>query len=260
VKLYPLLARSPSVDRLVVELMGLEVGECRNRRSLKHDEQVVSPTGGVPAVDSDLQAIVAGLTTIAERYGYPEPGRDNGASDAEWSEFLHREMQITPHEAANDDLWHFFTCVLAPDLTRWRWNIEPADKPSDRWITVSHRGRNCFGRLWWRCEALKLPTEENPYTLIHQLKEDEFVQLMERPWLASHGQLSRISAQVLLERDAVEPIPNRGRHFREMQKQLLRLGAFIEFGALDEGQLRMLVGDVFRRSRVEQPVSRRIRS
>jgi hypothetical protein len=154
-------------------------------------------------------------------------------------------MEVTPHEAAGGGLWHFMTCVLVPDLVLWRWGSGEDETSMDRWVTVRHRGRNCFGRLWWRAEVLRTPGNENPYLTIHELKEDEFVQIMERPWLAGNRSLSTTTARMLIEHGKRNPKSNRPLFFREVQKRLLRMGAYVEFEALDAKTLEALLSEVF---------------
>src|SRR5438045_1813088 len=112
--LFPILPRSESVDQLVMKLMGLSVAECRARRSFSHSAAIFSPLGGVPVSESKLSELAADLTAMSERFGYPGKCLDTRSSDAQWSECLHRKLNVTPHEAAKDEMWHFMTCVLLP--------------------------------------------------------------------------------------------------------------------------------------------------
>src|SRR5262249_30807052 len=150
----PLLPRTQKIDELVVELINSGVSACRSRRAFSHPAMTFSPTGGIPASEQDLDSLASGLTQIAERFGYPATCEDTRSTDAFWSEFLHKNMEISAHEAAKDEVWNFMTCILVPDLVKWRWNLEEdeAEGPTERWVTIRRRGRNCFGRLWWRSE------------------------------------------------------------------------------------------------------------
>lgn len=244
-KLFPLLGYSAKLEDSVRQLMRMSVDECRKSRSYTTSGCIFSPTGGAPVTETELRKIADELTGIAKEFGYPARISDKRAADASWSEYLHRNVLITAHEAAKEELWQFFTCLLVPDLVRWRWDVDPDGAISDRWVTVRHRGRNCFGRLWWRCEILKIPNDPSPYNLVHALKEDELTQIMERPWLAGHRLLSRAAAKTLIEQDQLKPIQNRGLFFRDVQKRLLRLGAYLEFEALDEQSLQSLLSGVF---------------
>ncbi|MCG3776027.1 MAG: hypothetical protein JW395_2876 [Nitrospira sp.] len=243
-KLFPLLPRTPEIEELAVRLMSLSVSACRSKRALSHPSAVVSPTGGTPASDKDLRTVANEMTAIAEKHGYPGECTDTRPADADWSEYLHRNLDISPHEAAKDEMWNFMTCILVPDLVRWRWDIDDADSPSERWITIRRRGRNCFGRLWWRSEILGNDSEK-AYAIIHELKEDEFVQIMERPSLAGNKLLSRSAAQLLVDFGQKRPKLNRALAFREVQKRLLRMGAYIEFESLGKEKVRALISEIF---------------
>lgn len=243
--LFPLLPRLESIDQLAVKLMGLSVAKCRESRGLSHPSQIFSPLGGAPVTERELSELAEKLTAISERFGYPGKCLDTRSNDAQWSEHLHRNLDVTPHEAAKDEMWHFMTCVLVPDLVRWRWESDGADVPSERWITVRRRGRNCFGRLWWRSEILANRLSKNPYEIVHELKEDEFVQIMERPSLAGNRSLSRSAAQALIEFGRRNTKANRANIFREVQKRLLRAGAYLEFEAIREDSVRALLSEFF---------------
>lgn len=245
--LYPRLERSDDVVELAARLGSLSVEDCAKERRLSHPRAQPSPTGGVKATNAKLQSIVENLTAIAMKHGYPEEQRRNTSADAEWSEWLHRNLDVSPHEAAGDAMWHFFTLVLVPDLVRWRWGATKEDSASDRWVTVKHRGRNTFGRLWWRSEILRMPDAESPYQLVHELGEDEVVQILERPSLAGHLKLSRLIGRKLIALELPDGV-TRGDVLRENQIRILRLGAFVDFQSLDEEALAQLADETLEKS------------
>ena len=231
--LYPRLERSDDLVARAIELGALSVKECHARRRRSDPGAIYSATGGSRATQPQLEAIARSLTDIAVGHGYPEERQRNTGADAEWAEWLHLNLDTSAHEAALDGMWHFFTVALVPDLVRWRWGATKGESTSDRWVTVKHRGRNAFGRLWWRGEVFHDPQAKSPYHLVHALGEDELVQIMERPSFAGNRQLSRITAQSLLQAEREHPGINRGMVLRDYQKRMLRLGAFTDFQFLD---------------------------
>ena len=248
--LYPHLVRSVEVERLAAELAALTIEDCRRRRATSHRQAVYLPTGGsAKASEQHLQELASALTQIAESHGYPREQARNTDADGEWAEKLHLMLKVTPHQAAHDGMWHFMTLVLVPDLVRWRWGVtSDGDRVSDRWITVSHRGRNTFGRLWWRSEVLLVLGSQEPYTLVHALTEDELVQIMERPSLSGNRRLSRITAELLLKTSAANPKISRADLLRDQQKRILRLGAFLELQMPSDAELKELVRETFKKS------------
>lgn len=261
--LYPHLARSPDVERLARELACLSIAECRRRRATSHRRAVYLATGGTArASEPHLLEIAAGLSAIAERRGYPQEQARYTETDAEWSEFLHRNLRVTPHQAAHDGMWHFMTLVLVPDLVRWRWGVsQNADQVSDRWVTTRYRQRNTFGRLWWRCAILTSPNSPEPHRLIHALGEDELVQIMERPSLAGNRRLSRTTADILLKFAEADRDLNRPQLLRDQQKRILRLGAFVEFQVLSDESLAEIVRHTFEESVAslrEEPIGNKL--
>jgi hypothetical protein len=243
VVLYPRLERTPELERQAASLAELSIYDCRKRRGLSHQRAVYGSTGGLQATESQLREVASGLTEIATEFGYPSRrSQDVAKIDACWSEWLHRNMSLSPHEASYDSVWHFVTVVLVPDLVVWRWGSRSGGAGMDHWVTVKHRGRNTFGRLWWRAEVLILAESENPYRLVHELGEDEHVQIMERPLLAGNCLLSRATASELVHLRQKKPIKG---VLREYQKRMLRLGAFTDFQSLDEEATTNLVREVF---------------
>ncbi len=243
-KLYPLLEYSKEVESEAMELARLSVDDCRQRRKSEHPSAFYSALGGNRCHPNDLHEIQESLTEIARQYGYPEETPHHGLVDAKWGIWLHENLDITPHEASKDSVWQFLTVALLPDLVRWRWGEAESKEASDRWITVRHRGRNTFGRLWWRCEILINPEHEKPYSLFESLREDELVQIMERPSFAGNRMLSKTTASVLIAHHDAYPKVNRMLLLRDYQKRMLRLGAFIDFQALDQNETRALAEEI----------------
>jgi hypothetical protein len=244
--LYPRLERTPELERQAASLAELSIEDCYGKRGVSHPRSVYGSTGGLRATEPHLREIASGLTEIAEKFGYPTSRKKDVASiDAQWGEWLHRNMLLSPHEASYDSLWHFVTVTLVPDLVVWRWRSRSGSAGMDHWVTVKHRGRNTFGRLWWRAEVLLLPDDANPYRLVHELGEDDHVQIMERPSLAGNCQLSRTTACEFIRLRQEKPAKRRNDLLREYQKRMLRLGAYTDFQSLDAGSTAALVKEVF---------------
>jgi len=242
--LYPKLPLTTSVQKLAQRLGAMSIDACYTQRALAHPEAVYSATGGSKAAISDLERLVGRLSEVATKNGFPaEAKRAHIQTDREWAVVLHQEMSISPHEASNDGIWHFICCVLVPDLVRWRWGEVTDGGISERWITVRRTGRNCFGRLWWRGELLRSP--DGGYDLLNELGEDEQVQMMERPHLVGHRELTHQTALALKFHPRAKAESNRSELFRDVQKRLYRLGAFIEFEALERKTIALMVSDVF---------------
>src|SRR5436190_86977 len=140
----------------------------------------------------------------------------------------------TAQEASEEDAWSHLTCCWLLDMAAWRWG---GIGDSDR----RFRGdvnRNTFRRLWWRAEVL------GPGIDLTSLGEDELVNIMERPTVASNRRLARALAGQFLSR--VERGGEHGRMFvmREAGKWLVRLTPIIDFNSLDDAELNAVVGDV----------------
>lgn len=229
----------PRLDReqtrnLLDEARELTVAEIAERMPNEEVRTTSSALGGLEIAHDDLAALRAATIDLAAEHGYPSPGRELPRFDALCAREVHSRLGISPHEASEDDAWSHLTCCWLLDIAAWRWG---GIGDSDR----RFRGdvnRNTFRRLWWRAEVL------GPGIDLASLGEDELVNIMERPTLASNRRLARALAGQFLSR--VEHGGEDGRMFlmREAGKWLVRLTPIIDFNSLDDVELNAVVGDV----------------
>jgi hypothetical protein len=156
---------------------------------------------------------------------------------------LHSRMRISPSEAARRGTWEFMTCVLLPDLVRWRFPGERGESSPDRYFAGR---RNTFQRLWWRAYLLRDDSrQDNSYALLALLGEDEIVQILERPNLAAIRNLTlHVGAGLLAAVDRHARIPRRVL-IREAQKHFMRLSSFLLFDSLSDDELTSCIAHVF---------------
>jgi hypothetical protein len=176
-----------------------------------------------------------------------EDGR--AAFDCEAAALLLDGLNINASEASRAGVWEFLCCVLMPHVVRWRF---PGDEAASAdGSTVQQRflsgRRNTFERLWWRAHLLRDPDPGAPERdrLLHQLGEDEVVQIMERPNLDGRPGLARQTATEFLSAARSHKRVRRRDLIRDAQKRLRRLAAFVEFDALTDGELADAVRAVF---------------
>ena len=126
--------------RSVVDLRRQAEGE-----DLEDVRVIYSPTGGNKIALADLRDLAQKIRSKAEASGYPETDRtEHGRRDFDYAtaELLHSWRQISLHEASKKGAWEFFSCILLPDVVRWRfWRDE--DRKSTR-LNSSHQ---CLSRM-----------------------------------------------------------------------------------------------------------------
>lgn len=88
------------------------------------------------------------------------------------------------------------------------------------------------------------PAAQDPWHLMRQLQEDEFIQLLERPHLAGHREAVLALVRSMLGAFKAHPNLNRGELMRIAAKRLLRLGAVIDLDALDQTGLAQLMEEI----------------
>lgn len=215
---------------------------------------IFSPTGGTRVDFAELRSVATAIRLTASENGYPrtmstgvrELGRNiTGAHtfDVLAAIQLHRRLSIHPHEASKDGVWEFFTCVLLPDVVRWRFPGSGVTS-DERFLGGV---RNVFARLWWRAYLLFEPSHYDPYRLLKFLNEDEIVQITERPVIGFNQRLTRFTVEAFIETLQIHKRVPRMELMREAQKHLSRSAPLISFDAVDDADLRSWVGSIFSR-------------
>jgi hypothetical protein len=244
VLLYPQLPHQVAAH-LTETLRRVDVSDLAARASVEHVDAVFTPTGGTRVGSEKLKELRDVLLEQALANGYPGSASDEQRStfDTLASVALHTRMQVAPSEAARRGVWEFMTCVLAPDLVRWRFPGEGGETSAERFLTGR---RNTFQRLWWRAHILRDDKrEDNCYALVALLGEDEIVQIMERPSLAGYRRMTTHVATGLLSAMERHKHLSRRTLIREMQKHLLRLSSLIMLDGLEDQQLESLAFSLY---------------
>ncbi len=213
----------------------------------EHPACEYTPTGGARATVAALSLLRSDLLQLALTAGYPNPASQQQASDfdAEASIALAHQMHMAPAEAVKGGVWEFLSCVLLPDIVRWRFGgTGNATTPIERFVAGR---RNVFQRLWWRAFHLapRVPDASQLAGLLRALGEDELVQLMERPSLAGIEGLSGSIATGLLVASQTYSDLSRRQLIREAQKRFLRLSSFLSFESIAAEEMDRHIESVF---------------
>lgn len=244
---YPRLKKSMA-EKIASQLNSQPIREIATPYTgTQHVKVDYSPTGNRVRTDEliELQMKIRDCATV---YGYPDVQNISNATygdfDAKCSELLHQTMNIYPAEAAHIEVWSFLTCVLLPDVVRWRFYDKTT--ASERFIG-SNRGlrRNTFGRLWWRAFLLHQPNCPEPYKYIYRLGEDELVQITERSVIARNPVLICATAQGFLSVIEKHPEVLRRDLMREATKRIRRLVSLLSFETLDESEVGQIILTTF---------------
>jgi len=216
------------------------------KAATQHPSCEYTPIGGVRVTTPALQMLRGDLLKLAIVEGYPNsPNQQQAARfDAEAAVVLAQQMPIAPAEAVKGGIWEFISCVLLPDVTRWRFGGITGATPIERFVSGR---RNVYQRLWWRAYHLRPRTNQSPHLLqiLRSLGEDELVQLMERPSLAGVEGLPSAIATGLLEASRKYPSLTRRQLIREAQKRLLRLSSFLSLESIAPEDVLIHVDAIF---------------
>jgi hypothetical protein len=233
--LLPRLDRDSAI-RIVDEHRHQPVGVLTATLPIEDAVPTYSPVGGARIDRPALAQLRRELLLLARDAGMPEAGTREGLQQFEGraARLVRQHLDITAHEASQDDAWSYLTCCWLLDIAVWRFGW---DTSIERFI--GHLNRNTFRRMWWRAEILGDAID------LTRLGEDEFTNIMERPTLFSDRRLARAIAVEFLARVERHEAQERMRLMREVTKRLLRLTPFVAFTVLDEGDLRLVVADAF---------------
>lgn len=195
-----------------------------------------APVGGVRIENKSnaLADLRSALVDIAAEHGMPGEILKRGAFEGRTARLLYEQLPMTPHEASHEEVWSYLTCVWLLDIAMWRFGSRADSKRF-----IGDLNRNTFRRMWWRAEIL------GPDIDLTLLGEDELVNIMERPTLASDRRLARAIAREFLARVERGEAPRRQDLMREASKRLLRLTPFVAFGSLADSQLDEVVATAF---------------
>lgn len=228
----PRLARSGALA-ILEEYRESPIEEVTTAMPIRDAVVTYSPVGGQRITQSELAAVREAVLAVSRDHGMPGPISSQSMWEGRMARLLHERLRLTPHEAAQEEVWSYLTCCWLLDVAMWRFSNFRVER------FIGHLNRNTFRRQWWRAEVL------GPDVDLELLGEDELVAIMERPSLFSERPLARAIALELIERTSSDHVADRMKLMREATKRLLRLTPFISFSALDAAQVCAVVADAF---------------
>jgi hypothetical protein len=217
----------------------------REQSQLDHESVIWTAVGGTRVQEEQLNQLRKLLRVASVKLGWPEPLNNNekrNQFDRILSVLLYTKMEITPGEASREDVWSFITCVMLPDLVRWRFPGRSNQTDISRFIGGV---RNTLQRLWWRTYVLHIDDSDNPFALVRQLKEDELVQIMERPAISGNRCLSQNLADSFISKVGKGMEGPRMATMREATKRLTRVSSIVALDTLESPELDKVISKVF---------------
>lgn len=193
-----------------------------------------TPVGGQRIEMRQLEKLRTDILGLAREHGMPNRIIEASVFEGRAARILREALPMSANEAAHEEVWSYLTCCWLLDVAVWRFGVE-----ADERRFIGNVNRNTFRRLWWRAEIL------GPDIDLTKLGEDELVNIMERPTIASDRRLARTIALEFLARVDEGAADSRMQLMREAMKRLLRLTPLVAFQALAEHQVRAVVEHCF---------------
>ncbi|BCP36837.1 hypothetical protein MINTMi198_22070 [Mycobacterium intracellulare M.i.198] len=193
-----------------------------------------TPVGGRRIETHKLQQLRADVVDLAREHGMPNQTVGPSIFDGRGARLLHEALPMSANEASSEEVWSYLTCCWLLDVAVWRFG-----PGADERRFIGNVNRNTFRRLWWRAEIL------GPDIDLTKLGEDELVNIMERPTIASDRRLARSVVLEFLARVDDGAGDSRMLLMREAMKRLLRLTPLVAFPALADDELRDVVEQCF---------------
>lgn len=212
-----------------------------------HDQRAsYAASGGHKVSIEELVQLRNEVVELAKRFGMPKRGSSESRSkfDTETAILLAQHELLKPPEALRDDSWAFLSTVMLRDVVIWRFGSE------ERISRFLGGVRNALQRLWLRATILDRGTQDSDYRwqLVRTLTEDAFVQIVERPSIASDKQLAIALAEGWIRTSKrvgnknMEDIMRKATVMIRLQNQVQLLSG------LDKDELDTQVDEVFRRA------------
>lgn len=183
------------------------------------------------------------IVELAKKYGFPGQRMQPEDSSLSFDQALAIDIQeifhMHPAEAADDEVWHFITLFLLPDISLWRFPFEP-DKNgqySDLFERYTGTRRGFLKQAWWRGYLL------GP-KVCSEFLEDEFLNLVDRVGISGNERLAAIAASEHLNRVANTNYKRRN-SFREAMKLIRRRLGQQSLYVLSSEQLSKVISDIF---------------
>ncbi len=232
--LYPRLARELARP-LIQELRDREPTELLDSPELLLEGHTFAPIGGRQVSEQDLEELREELTAAATECGFPDRRGDAERLefDRRIAQLIHTRMMITPHQAADEEIWTHLSLGPLIALVAWRFKGLPDER-------VLGRARNTFRKLWWRAETLGPPTWDR-----EGLREDETVQIMERTGISASPPVARALAAAFRRRIAVDEGIRRQDLMRDAMKRVNRLTPFVRLESLSATAVTELFDELF---------------
>lgn len=214
-----------------------------------------APTGGQRVPEEVVSELRRRLVEVAEARGYPDRRSNTGqrSFDLEAARVL-VDLPLIRGEALRDEVWQYFTCLLAPDLVVWRHGKTKDGEVEGPTSQARFLGgtRNALQRLWWRGIIFRDRTAEDELWLLNSgrrgLTEDNFVALLERGNIAWYSDLCRsLATEFVRHRPYVAECGDSPEQtlLREVMKKVVRLAAHTNPEVIPEDDRLELVRALF---------------
>ncbi|MFL0274641.1 hypothetical protein [Mycobacterium sp. SMC-19] len=229
----PRIARHSATELLKVHL-GSGLAEIASSMRDFTPTITYTPVGGQRVETHELEQLRTDILALAREHGMPDRITEPSVFEGRGARLLRESLPMSANEASHEEVWSYLTCCWLLDVAVWRFGAD-----ADKRRFIGNVNRNTFRRLWWRAEIL------GPDIDLTQLGEDELVNIMERPTIASDRRLARTVALEFLARVHEGAADSRMQLMREAMKRLLRLTPLMAFQALADHELRAVVEQCF---------------
>lgn len=249
--LYPRLPMAVARSRAHEIIRTSTYTNLSSQASAKHEQCFYAPTGGRRISETELETQRSRIVTRWK----DEKSLQSGSTKFDWimAECVFAELQMDPGEAAQTEVWSFLTCVLLPDISRYRF---PDTTDWERFVGGE---RNTLQRLWWRAYYFQDPEfgrakETDPWWILRDAGENDLVGVMERPNLRANKRLTFVigKAMAKLRRRDAEKKKNKKtttidteKKIERRLKKITQLLPVVSIDSLDQSEIEAFVTSVF---------------
>ena len=153
-------------------------------------------------------------------------GVGNTDFDRDLGSFLIENLQMTPYEASQKQVWTFISLYVVPEVGLWRFPKLTKDR------FVGNHLRNSVGRTWWHAYILGPDLGATKHDA-EPLGANELYPLIEKTTIGLNRDLARLVADAIYRKQ--KKSTNRDKFVEEFTKDILRILPSVQLNIGDEG-------------------------
>jgi hypothetical protein len=225
--IYRTYPRLPDLQATVrfEEVSSMGVDACRKLEEPWHESVYFSDGTGVPKNEIRKLQEKIRIDLVDDYLDSGLSGVGNTDFDRDLGAFLLDNLQMTPYEASQKQVWSFISLYVIPEVGLWRFPKLTKDR------FIGNPLRNSIGRTWWRAYILGPDLGAAKHDA-EPLGENELYPLIEKTTIGLNQNLAQLVADAIYRKQ--KKSTNRDKFVEEFTKDILRILPSVQLNIDDE--------------------------